>query len=83
MFFNIKAAIFFHVCKDFFPPIHFCFKGMQATAAVYYITFFSQPYQAYARYGSSISRPQTRNSLGQRAYSYASMADADWGWKKR
>jgi len=35
-----------------------------------------QPYRAYARYGA-IPRPQGRQ------YAYASMADADWGWKKR
>lgn len=40
-----------------------------------------QPYQAYARYGA-ISRPQTRK-LGNRQYSFYSMADAPWGWKKR
>lgn len=34
------------------------------------------PYRAYARYGA-IPRPQGRQ------YAYASMADADWGWKKR
>jgi len=34
------------------------------------------PYRAYARYGA-IPRPQGRR------YAYASMADADWGWKKR
>jgi len=39
-----------------------------------------QPYQAYARYGA-ISRPQTRK-LGNRQYSFYSMADAPWGWKK-
>jgi len=39
------------------------------------------PYQAYAKYGA-ISRPQTRK-LGPRQYNYASMADMDWGWKKR
>ena len=36
-----------------------------------------QPYRAYARYGQSIPRPEGRQ------YSYASMADMDWGWKKR
>merc|ERR1712018_710510 len=41
------------------------------------------PYQAYARYGGLVSKPQTRNNLGERQYSYASMADMDWGWKKR
>jgi len=35
------------------------------------------PYRAYARYGQSIPRPEGRR------YSYASMADQDWGWKKR
>merc|ERR1711971_630696 len=36
------------------------------------------PYRAYARYGqSTIPRPEGRQ------YSYASMADMDWGWKKR
>jgi len=35
-----------------------------------------QPYRAYARYGA-IPRPEGRQ------YSYASMADMDWGWKKR
>merc|ERR1712141_526177 len=44
---------------------------------------FYQPYQAYARYGGLVSKPQTRNNLGERQYSYASMADMDWGWKKR
>jgi len=34
------------------------------------------PYRAYARYGA-IPRPEGRQ------YSYASMADMDWGWKKR
>merc|ERR1719367_2162330 len=34
------------------------------------------PYRAYARYGA-IPRPEGRR------YAYASMADADWGWKKR
>jgi len=38
---------------------------------------FYQPYRAYARYGQSIPRPEGRQ------YSYASMADMDWGWKKR
>merc|ERR1711936_584123 len=37
----------------------------------------SYPYRAYARYGQSIPRPEGRQ------YSYASMADMDWGWKKR
>jgi len=35
------------------------------------------PYRAYARYGQAIPRPEGRQ------YSYASMADMDWGWKKR
>jgi len=38
---------------------------------------FYQPYRAYARYGQAIPRPEGRQ------YSYASMADMDWGWKKR
>merc|ERR1711997_404941 len=38
---------------------------------------FYQPYRAYARFGQAIPRPQGRQ------YSYASMADMDWGWKKR
>jgi len=37
----------------------------------------SYPYRAYARYGQAIPRPEGRQ------YSYASMADMDWGWKKR
>jgi len=42
---------------------------------------FYQPHQAYARY-EPIARPQTRK-LGDRQYAFYSMADADWGWKKR
>jgi hypothetical protein len=37
--------------------------------------------QAYARYGA-ISRPQTRVD-GERQTAYTSMADMDWGWRKR
>jgi len=42
-----------------------------------------QPYRAYSRFSGSISKPQTRNNLGERQYNYFGMADADWGWKKR
>jgi len=49
---------------------------------------YSQPYMKarpnmdakYSNYG--VARPQTRNSLGERQYSFG-MADMDWGWKKR
>ena len=34
----------------------------------------------FQNYG--VARPQTRNSLGERQYSFG-MADMDWGWKKR
>jgi len=47
-----------------------------------YMLPYDTPYQAYARFGSTIARPQTRK-LSDKAYSYASMADMDWGWKKR
>merc|ERR1712165_363414 len=46
-------------------------------------TVFYQPYRAYSRFSGSISKPQTRNNLGERQYNYFGMADADWGWKKR
>lgn len=49
---------------------------------------YRQPYMkanpskdaAYLPY--AFARPQTRNSLGERQYSFG-MADMDWGWKKR
>ena len=34
----------------------------------------------FQNYG--VARPQTRNNLGERQYSFG-MADMDWGWKKR
>jgi len=49
---------------------------------------YKQPYMKarpnmdakYSNYG--VARPQTRNNLGERQYSFG-MADMDWGWKKR
>jgi len=40
----------------------------------------NSPLTYYDNYG--VARPQTRNSLGERQYSFG-MADMDWGWKKR
>jgi len=40
----------------------------------------NSPLTYYDNYG--VARPQTRNNLGERQYSFG-MADMDWGWKKR
>ena len=62
----------------FFPTGVFSqFYHIRKNEYLTYPLILLQPYRAYARYGQAIPRPEGRQ------YSYASMADMDWGWKKR
>lgn len=74
---------------DYDPVAQALSEGSKRSPVRYSKTYkYSQPYMKarpnmdakYSNYG--VARPQTRNSLGERQYSFG-MADMDWGWKKR
>ena len=75
-FFLISFIDFFCIendLHDLFSQFYYIRKNEYLTNPLLLL----QPYRAYARYGQAIPRPEGRQ------YSYASMADMDWGWKKR
>lgn len=76
-------------------PVAEALNAQQPKRANYHLPYkYRQPYMqarrrvaAYQPYSSRgysrYTRPQSRTKNGDRQYAYASMADMDWGWKKR